>query len=428
MQLTKKGQLASQLGVAVLSTLASVSASQAANIPGQTLVEFSVLNYSESDPKQSRVNIVEPVVRISHQVSQDENYSVQLAYDTLSGASPNGAKPSPESQTFTGASGESSYTTPPNVMPLDPNFEDERFALTLSTLQPMGENKRVNLVGHYSKETDWASLGGNATFMKDINQKATTISMGLGFTLDGINPRVLPKPMSRTSEITTTTAPSGEDSETGENRFTYEGVLGVTHTLNRKTLLSFNYSLSSSSGYHSDPYKLVSLVNADGTPADYIWDSRPDSRLRQTLSSGLVTAIGEDALHLKYRYYWDDWGVKSHTLDSRYVWQFTDAWKLEPHVRLSQQSAADFYYTALLDSEPLPSHATSDYRLGVLNTYTLGVKWIWQFDQAHLSLNVEQYVQQGETHPDDAIGVQRQQNMFPTITAQMVTLGWSMVW
>jgi thiol-disulfide isomerase/thioredoxin len=83
MQLNKS-TLAVQLGAAVLGALSSVHAAE-------TLVETTVLGYSESDSQQSRINVVEPMVKLTRIVSPDESYSVQIAADTLSGASPNGA-------------------------------------------------------------------------------------------------------------------------------------------------------------------------------------------------------------------------------------------------------------------------------------------------------------------------------------------------
>jgi hypothetical protein len=45
-------------------------------------------------------------------------------------------------------------------------------------------------------------------------------------------------------------------------------VIGVTQVVSRKMLVQLNYSFSNSSGYLTDPYKILSLV--DGTSGDTI--------------------------------------------------------------------------------------------------------------------------------------------------------------
>jgi hypothetical protein len=45
-----------------------------------------------------------------------------------------------------------------------------------------------------------------------------------------------------------------------------------------------SYSYSDEHGYQSDPYKLVSIVDpVSGQPAEQLYESRPDSRRKQSL-------------------------------------------------------------------------------------------------------------------------------------------------
>ena len=413
MQLNKS-TLAVQLGAAVLGALSSVHAAE-------TLVETSVLGYSESDSQQSRINVVEPMVKLTRIVSPDESYSVQIAADTLSGASPNGAVSANQPQTFTSASGKKTYDVKPNTLPLDPHFYDQRQALSLNMMRPIHETLRYSLGGHYSQETDWRSLGVNGTLLKDMNNKQTTLSFGLGVTLDGISPFKLPKPGSLYSANQTLDSSAGSLGD--EQRTTYEMLLGVTHTLNRKNLISLNYALSQSNGYHTDPYKIVSILDAQGAPTDYAWESRPDSRTRQSLSLGWIGAFGEDALHVNYRYYWDDWAVTSHTIDVRYHWAFASDWELAPHLRYSTQTAADFYQVALADGQAIPQQLSSDYRLADLTGLTYGAKLSKTFGDHKLSLGLEQFVQKasGDT---GLLTPQQADQVYPEISATMVTLGY----
>ena len=69
-------------------------------------------------------------------------------------------------------------------------------------------------------------------------------------------------------------------------------LLGVTQVINKRTIMQFNYSLSSSSGYLTDPYKLLSVIDAttgktavdvSGAPI-YVYEQRPDSRTKHAFS------------------------------------------------------------------------------------------------------------------------------------------------
>ncbi len=212
----------------------------------------------------------------------------------------------------------------------------------------------------------------------------------------------------------------------GRKKTTWDGIIGVTQVLNRYTLLNFNYGISSVSGYQTDPYKLVPLINQNGEPKDFIYENRPESRLKQTLKLDAVTAIGKDSLHLSYRYYWDDWGVKANTYDFKYHLHLGSHFYVVPHYRFSHQSKADFYYLSLPDSAQKASYryATSDIRLANMTTITLGGMIGWKITtDTTFTLNIEQMKQSGDSHPANAVGDQKNHDMFPTVTATMVTLG-----
>lgn len=444
-------QLKTQLGAAVGVLL---SATAMPSIAEDWLIDSSVLSYSEKDSQgQSRVNVLEPVLSITKQNAPDDFVNVQLVYDTLSGASPNGGFASSNSQTFTGPSGTGGYTVPAGLTPLDPNFSDSRYAVSASWMTPYDRYSRYQGGLHFSKETDYTSLGGSYTYLKDFNHKLTTLNMGLAYSYDTVNPTggfhdgLTSINASSTSTASsaaasvrtadehdgsTSTGASGASSESGEgvdllpgkSKNTVDAIIGVTHVYNRYTLLNLNYGVTQVSGYQTDPYKIVPIINSSGFPVDYVYEKRPDSRLKQTLKLDVVEAIGQDSLHLSYRYYWDDWGVRTHTYDAKYHFSLGDWFYLVPHYRLSRQSAADFYVLSLLNTGTTPQYASSDVRLADMTTETIGgMVGLKLTKDTRLTLNVEEMTQSGNSHPDSAIGDQRLNNMFPTIKASMVTLG-----
>ena len=90
--------------------------------------------------------------------------------------------------------------------------------------------------------------------------------------------------------------------------------LGWTWILDERDLFDVSASLMKLSGYLDDPYKIVPV----GTPDNFVEmpDHRPDSRQRRAVVGkyGHYYLWG-GALKATYRYYWDDWSVKAHTLE-----------------------------------------------------------------------------------------------------------------
>src|SRR6185503_14430110 len=127
-------------------------------------------------------------------------------------------------------------------------------------------------------------------------------------------------------------------------------------------------------GYLTDPYKVLSVVDpVTGNPGAgpvgsglnrYLFESRPDSREKQSLYGLLKRDFDGNVLEASYRYMTDDWGVDSQTLELRYRWGFGENRYFQPHVRFYQQTAADFYRTVLFNGQALPAYATADHRLG----------------------------------------------------------------
>lgn len=431
MQLTKKLSLAA-------CTLLSISQTQAAD----TFYDFSVLSYSESDNQnQDRVSVFEPVLSITQQNADDDFIKYDLVVDSLTGSSPNGANASSQPQNF------GAFTAPAGITPVDSRFNDERFALNISWMTPIDRLSRYQGGVSFSSESDYRSAGVSYSYFKDVNNKLTTLMMGGAFGYEASNPSggfndpfssiyTTPATGNTPAAQTTTSASGGggggggEDDEEefnlfpGKSKAIFDAIFGVSHVLNRYTLLNLNYGFSYVSGYQTDPYKLISVIDSSGLPVDYVWENRPDTRFKQTLKGTIVTAIGEDSLHLDYRYYQDDWGIVTHTYDLKYNLELGNKLTITPHYRLSQQGKADFYVLSLNQGEANPAYASADYRLSDMQTVTTGAMFAYHVNPGlTVSLNMEQITQSGDSTPAEAIGDQRLNDMFPDLEFWAITLG-----
>ena len=383
-------------------------------------VDSAILYYAEDN---GRVQAIEPVISARKDLGDEEAVSLKLVVDSLTGASATGAVPSTQVQTFTRPSGKGTYTVAPNETPLDDTFKDTRVAYSMNWEKPYDRNNRRNYGFNLSKEYDFTSVSANALWQHDTNQKNTTYSYGINLEFDQIEPvGNVPEPL--------TSMMDQNKGSASDSRNVLDLLVGVTQVIDRSSLFQINLSLSEADGYMNDPYKLVSVVDsASGEPIDQLFESRPDSRSRQSLYGKYKkTLSNDDIFTASYRYMTDDWGIDSNTLDFAYRLKFRQGYYLQPRLRLYDQSAADFYRYFLLDTETVPAEASADYRLGEMQATTVGFKFGREYDRQHSwSVRLEQYVQTGDGSPPEAVGQLRNQDLYPDVTAIIAQFSYSFV-
>ncbi len=452
MQLKKKDPRRAGLAAATLGLLGTASpAAQAvdfAAVPEHSIpweFDSAVLLYSESD---GRVQVVEPVLKLSKDLGDDRRITTKLVLDSLTGASPNGATPASTPQTFSGPSGSGSYTTAAGETPLN-DFKDSRFSLSADYQFPLSNDGKLGYGANFSKEFDFLSAGGNLKYTLDFNQRNTTLSAGLGFESDQINAvGGTPVPLSVMSASGAGEAEGqeregggeeeeeeGEDEDggSGESKTVSDFVVGISQVIDPDSLVQINYALSLSSGYQNDPYKIVSVVGTDGEPLRYVYESRPDARTKHSIFGHYKRYLnGRDVQDTSYRFMTDNWGVVSHTVDAAYRWNFSDHQYLEPHLRWYSQSAADFYRIALFDGgENSVGYVSADQRLGAFDGTTVSLKYGHTLSSGNQwSARLEYYQQAGKVKgvPEQAAAGLSRFHLQPELSTVMVTLAYRFKW
>ncbi len=391
-----KPPIRSALMVATCTVLSgSLSSVNAMEMESETTsnIGLSTFYYTEED----RVSVSTTHVSIENDLGDERFFRANFIYDTITGASPNGrittsGAGSSGSIPFTSASG---YSISVNNVGTTgkkwlTEFTDKRAAVDLSIEQPLARTVRAVFEGSYSSENDFTSYGGASTIAWDLNQRNTTITAGLAALKESISP-AFGTPEGLGISICNDTAaalasrPVWANCNITSPRFgngrknVIDGVIGVTQVVNQRTITQLNYSHGVSLGYLTDPYKLISVVDyeLDGEEVIIIYENRPDRRTRNSLYWKTVSQLSpKKVVDFSYRYFWDDWGIKSHTIDYKYRYDYSPTSYFQPHVRLNIQSSADFFQQAInaADAE-LPEYASADYRLGKLETYTLGLKY-----------------------------------------------------
>ena len=415
MQLNAKSVKAS-LAAGAYALLGAASVASAASV---WEVETGASTYVEMD---DRISVFSFAGAVKKDFGDEKVLKLKLAVDTVSGASPNGAAPSDNPQTFTSPSGNTVYTTNPGDTPMDPTFRDSRFATSANWSQPLTDSLKGQTGAFLSSETDHISAGFNGGVSKDFNQRNTTLFAGLSFEYDLIAPiGGVPGAMVYTGKDVVKSVVGEEESMT-----IAEGLLGITQVVSRRLLIQLNYSYSQSSGYLDNPYKLLSAVDpASGRTLDHVFERRPDSRTKESVFWRMKYAMDSGAMDLSYRYMWDSWRIRSHTAELKYAWSFVGG-SLEPSIRYYSQSSAEFYAPYLQYVEYLPKNASADSRLGAFDAFSAGVKYTFTLDRkSDLGVKVEYYQQKGQDTMEDAVGILKDADLFPEVSALVVQGFWT---
>jgi hypothetical protein len=232
-----------------------------------------------------------------------------------------------------------------------------------------------------SRESDYVSTGWSLNTLFDFNQKNTTVLAGVAGTDDDI--RVFyqtARAKKRTNDV----------------------ILGVTQLLSPQTSVTLNLTWGRQRGYLSDPYKLVQknteIISGVFLPLTFA-ENRPAERDKWALFASLNRAFPETrgAIDVSYRLYHDTYDTTSHTIDLAWFQNIGERVIVRPGLRFYDQSAAEFYHYRLDGTSITPVAGaprtngpfySSDYRLSEMQTFTYGLKIVWnathalQFDAA----------------------------------------------
>ena len=383
--------------------------------------------YSE----KNRIRATEGNFSLNKQLKNEYTLNLRLTYDGLTGATPTGASPSKYAQTITRASGGKAITVPAGEHPVETSFKDTRFAIEAGLARPLGRLNNVAFGGYASSEHDYVSVGLNGGISRDFNRRNTTLGLSLSIARD------VSKPVGGYhAPFTEVGADINEDRAgrlerfSGKKRSVYDAVLSATQVLDRQTLLLLNLSLNRASGYLTDPYKIISLVQSPegedpGEPVTSIYENRPGNRSKNAVYAELRRDLRGSTAGLSYRYFWDNWGVTSHSIDASLRIGLHRRGAIHPRIRWYHQTQSDIYAPFLIEGIPLPAYATSDSRLAAFDAFTYGLTYSLPVKNgSQLNITAEYYAQRSDRSPPEAFGSLLTFDLFPKLDVIMLRLGY----
>jgi hypothetical protein len=242
------------------------------------------------------------------------------------------------------------------------------------------EWKDVTLSGsyRYSTEHDYWSNGGVLNLVFDLFDNNTTLGVSAIGAMDIVG-------RARTPDFRRPQNSIG-------------GRLTFSQILDTKTVLSASAEVMRLTGYLASPYRMVGLgrmglcgnptrLDPDARPAlgtnalDCYPENHPHERIRTALALKLRRAFGAYvSIGLDYRYYFDDWGIDSHTPQLDIAFLLGAHGTLSLAYRFYLQSRSDFYeerYTRLASSYV---YFSRDRKMSAMSIHHLGLEYAHDFE------------------------------------------------
>jgi hypothetical protein len=135
------------------------------------------------------------------------------------------------------------------------------------------------------------------------------------------------------------------------------------------------YDFAYMRGFTSDPYRQVTVI-ADNGGSVTTDELHPSKRMRHAVTGRLTQMIPtiKGSLLGGYRYYFDSWSVKSHTIDLKLNKYLSDDLIFSLGYRYYAQGAAYFTQTRYVGDQYLnTAFRTADYKLKKFSSNNVGV-------------------------------------------------------
>lgn len=237
---------------------------------------------------------------------------------------------------------------------------------------------------YYSTENDYVGMAFFANYVRQLNQENTAIGIGISQSSDTWSPvfdRELPR----------------DDRKEGKVD------LSINQLLTPEASMQLVYSYMNSRGFLSSPYHTVDQ------DAFAKFENYPESRVGHAFAfKGVVLIDDENAMNYSYRYYMDDWAIKSHTLSSEWLRDISDnitsGLRLRYYTQTKSNFAKDVGAYSITDE-----YFAVDYRMSAFDSYNVGVPLIYKpsfLDEIKITASIDYY----QTSNNDYIKSQYEKN------------------
>lgn len=234
----------------------------------------------------------------------------------------------------------------------------------------MENEKKGSTIGgglSFSSEFDYTSIGANLNFSQKTRNRNGEFTANAHVYLDKLK-YILPIEL-RTGG--TGGGREGENNYDSKSRNSYSASLSYSQIINQRLQLMLIADLVYQQGYLGLPFHRV-YFNDNSLRAENL----PDTRMKIPLGFRANYFLGDKVvLRSFYRYYNDDWGINSHTIQLETSVKLTPFFSLTPFYRYYTQTAAD-YFSPINVHKLADQYYTSNYDLSEFNSnfYGAGIR------------------------------------------------------
>lgn len=232
------------------------------------------------------------------------------------------------------------------------NFDETRFAPSLTGIYTDGDDS-ASFGGYYSSERDYKGKAVFANYTRQFNEQNTALGIGISQSFDKWQPkwkRELPN----------------------NNRDETKLDLSVSQFLSPTLTAQLIYTYMHSKGFLSSPYHYL-VTDSYSTFERY-----PADRTGNAVALRFVKLLNEPtSLNFAYRYYTDNWGIVSHTLNLELYRDILSNLTLGARYRYYTQTGSDFMKDLSAYSKNDQTVAV-DYRQSSFNSNTVGLMAIYK--------------------------------------------------
>ncbi len=230
--------------------------------------------------------------------------------------------------------------------------DDVRYAPTLSLTYDNGSD---SLTGgfYFSSEKDYQGKSLFANYVRQLNQDNTAIGIGVSQSFDNWEPAI-PRNLPRTDRK--------------ERKIDLSINQLISPTLSMQLVYSYLYS----EGFLASPYNYAVINNVN------VYERYPETRTGNAYAIKGVALINEsNSVNLSYRYYKDNWGISSHTINAEWLNDVARGVTMGLRGRYYTQTKADFTkpLAAALSTD---TYIVSDYRASAFDSYDIGIPFIYK--------------------------------------------------
>jgi hypothetical protein len=217
------------------------------------------------------------------------------------------------------------------------------------------EDLTLSAAYRFSTENDYTSHGGTLGSIYNFAGNAATLEANVHAIADVVGLSGNP--------------------EFARDLFTLDAQVSFTQVIDPLMFAKLTYELAHIEGFQASPYRWVG-EGGDGfgcRSSARCWvEHVPGVRNRHALAVMLRRALSDVwSLGLSYRYYFDDWGIGSHTILAEAGWNVSDSLLLSLAYRFYRQGAVEFYRAVYPTITP-DQFRTRDRELSALTYHRIG--------------------------------------------------------